>query len=223
MKRPLSNFWKLLKKMIFPTLGLIVVVILIYRFLFDLQSFSRSLASISLPAALLCAFLLFRRQIAERISSITELSAGGMTTKLNLSQGQIETEIASKQLAEATKDGAHENFSKDEVIEIMNISAAWGFDMSKIGFKSTPIPQVTWEGRNPVINFGIGDSKSYDELEKTLIIQKIYETQDSLDSLTFLDQMSTGLTPSKETVLKKKLKRLKDQLREIDPGSSFLN
>jgi hypothetical protein len=195
-----------------------------YRFIWNLESFSKSSKSITWPLVGLLGILIFRSQIAERITAIVKVRAGSFGTYMDPDRPKYEAEITSKELAQATELNTNENLSREEIEEVMAISAAWGFDMAKIGFRQTPIPQVSWSGRSPVINFGISDKTENSISEKNLIIQKILEVQQELDSLSVLDRSGSlsGFIPNKESVLKKKLGRLTDQLSEIDPNSTFL-
>lgn len=60
--------------------------------------------------------------------------------------------------------------------------------------------------------------------ELDILIAKIQVAEDELAGLNVFEREGgfSGLQPSKESILKKKLARLYEQLREIDPQSVFL-
>lgn len=223
MKNKLPGKKAILNSIFFiVTAGLIGV--LAYRFIWNLDSFSKSSRALTWPLVGFICIVIFKSQIAERITAIVKVNAGTFGTYMDPNRPKFESEITSKELAQVTDSNTNEYLTREETEEVIRISAAWGYEMAKIGFRNTPIPQVTWSGRSPVINFGISELSQSSTTEKNLIIQKIQEVQEELDSLSVLDRSGTfsGFMPNRESVLKKKLDRLINQLRELDPSSTFL-
>lgn len=198
---------------------------LIFRFAFKLDEFASSSRAISWPLVALLITLIFRNQIKERISSILEVRAGSTTTVFNASKADDSSEEANTKLAEISSKYPSANIDQNEIEEIIRVSAAWGFNMAHIGFTSTPIPIVQWEGNTPRILYGQSPMGGIEKAnEKAILIEKILDTQNQIDSLSLLDKSGTmnGFFPTKESTLKKQLSRLGEQLKAIDPNSTFI-
>lgn len=208
-----------------PALALLFVGILMFRFIFDLPRFSESIESLNFPLALILFILLFKHPIRVKLESMIEFKHRETSAKFQPSISKSQEESASIEFAQVVKEGSDRNFDQLEIENVMKMAASWGYNMAKMGFKSTPIPKIDWSNSQPSIKFGYSSpDKTLDLGEKDFIISKIVETQESLDGLSIFDRSATvsGLMPSRQSVLTKKLERLYSQLSEIDPSSSFL-
>lgn len=154
-----------LKKIFFATINLIRIALLptliiwfiglsVYRFTWDIDSFSKGAAAITWPFATFVTVLFFRDLLVERIKAITEFRIGNTRA-----------------------------FLKD--------------------------PEVKERPRQHEID---------------ILIAKIQLAEDELAGLNVFEREGgfSGFQPSKESVLKKKLERLYEQLRAIEPQSVFL-
>ncbi len=116
---------------------------------------------------------------------------------------------------------------RDTVERIIRSSAEWGHNMAVLGFKTTPIPQITWnEGGTPQIQFGVGSKQSVlspnDQADRDVLIKEILKIRREIESLGVMDRVSMGMAPTKEATLSAVLKDLETRLRRIDPSSVFL-
>jgi hypothetical protein len=53
-----------------------------------------------------------------------------------------------------TAEDQVQQIRRDAVEQIMREAAEWGWNMAQIGFKNPPIPQITWNGDTPQIDYG---------------------------------------------------------------------
>lgn len=220
-----------MKKYLTP-LGRTLVKALIAIYLFrltwlffeDISNFNKVIGQISLPITFIFLGVLFRKPIETLISNISRIKFGDNQFDIKdvkeISNETNESILKSIEPDEKSTEGT--NFSKPEVENLMELSAAWGYQMANLGFKTTPKPIIEWIGNIPKIAFGIGSGLNQNE-EKFYLINEISETQSELDKIGPLDRFQTSLTVSKEVALKKKLKRLQYLLHEIDPDSIFAN
>jgi hypothetical protein len=195
---------------------------LTWLFFTDIADFNEVIGQISLPITFIFLGILFRNPIEKLISNVSRIKFGDKQFDIKdvkeISNETNETILKSIEPDEKSPEGT--NFSKHEVENLMELSAAWGYQMANIGFKTTPKPIIEWKGNIPKIAFGIGSGQNQNE-EKFYLINEISETQSELDKIGPIDRLQTGLTVSKEMALKKKLKRLQNLLQEIDPDSIF--
>ena len=122
--------------------------------------------------------------------------------------------------------------AKDAVEQYMKVSAAWGYNMALIGFKSPPVPEIDWDEDRPQIKFGSGSTIEEnlgarvltvkEQTERDMIIREILGIRKELNGLSVYDRVSMGIGPSAENVLKYQLREMKKLLQKIDPTSIFL-
>jgi hypothetical protein len=208
-----------------PLLVVIFVGIITYRLLFDVENFSKTVGGLNLPLVLILFILLFKKTIVEKFQSMTELKYQDTSAKFQQREVQAQEDVASREFAKILGQNSEKILDRTEIENVMRMAAAWGFNMAKIGFRSTPMPIVDWNGSAPTIKFGQSQILSpANENEKAFIVSKILETQEAIDSLSVFDRSGAinGLIPSKQSVLMKKLMRLYANLRMVDPNSPFL-
>lgn len=137
-----------------PILLIWFVGLSLYRFTWDLDSFTKGTQAISLPFAILLVVLIFRDLLTQRIKEITELRIGNAHAVLRVPSAK-----------------AH---SRQHEIDIL--------------------------------------------------IAKINVAEDEIASLNVFERDGgfSGFQPSKESILNRRLERLYEKLRELDPQSVFL-
>ena len=208
-----------------PMVIAIFIGILTYRIVFNISQFERSISSFNFPIILLISVLLFRNAINDKLKQMNELKYREMIAKFELPSVINQEQTASREFAEIARKGPDSIFNEAEIENVMKMAASWGYNMANMGFKSTPIPEIEWRNNVPSIKFAKSANVAiHDESEKQFIISQIMETLEALDGLTVFEKDLTlsGLVPSRQSVLKKKLNRLYEQLRAIDPTSIFL-
>lgn len=208
-----------------PAVISVIVLTLLYRLIFNIESFQQTVNSITPTLVGIFCILLFKEELGEKIVQLFKLKLGKHEANFQRNTNQAQEEIATQEFADVFMSAKGEEFSKTDVEEIMKMSAAWGYNMSRMGFKSTPIPHIDWEGSSPRIKFGSSESGLSDQVraESELLVAQIIATQEEIDSLSVFQRMGNtgGIMPTRESVLRKKLIRLKTQLREINPQSTF--
>ncbi len=218
----MTKYLTRLGKILFVILILVYLLRLTWLFFVDITDFNAVLGQISLPITFIFLGVLFRKPIERLISNISRIKFGDKQFDIKdvreISNETNQTILKSMEPDEQRSEAT--NFSKEEVENLMALSAAWGYQMANIGFKTTPKPVIEWIGNVPKIAFGIGSGQNLNE-EKFYLINEINETQSELDKIGPLDKFQTSLTVSKEVALRKKLKRLQSLLKEIDPDSIF--
>lgn len=196
-----------------------------WLFFTDADRFTQIINALTLPVSIVIVSLVFRDTLSNLLGKMTQFKFG--QGEVNFDSNRQLSETSSKSI-EKTLSAEHPNRSPNleltriEIENVMELSAAWGYQMAEIGFKSTPRPLIEWEGKFPRIKFGM-TSNSVSSDEKDLLVKEILETKDALDRLGPLDRMQIGLSVSKEAALKKSLIRLQNLLRKIDPDSVFLD
>jgi hypothetical protein len=208
-----------------PSVIVIFLIILIYRLVFRLEEFRQSVEAFNLPIVALLAILIFKKEITEKISKLLQFKYGKSEAYFEKSSSENQERIASEQYAGFAKELTTAGLEEEKIEEIMKMAAAWGFNMAHMGFQTTPIPMIEWNGSAPMIKFGT--SSSVDPIrsrDRDLLVAEIQSTVEEIDGLSIFQKMNNtnGLIPTRESVLRKKLQRLRDQLRLIDPNSIFL-
>lgn len=193
----------------------------IYRMIYDVSTFSQMMKAISAPVVILIVIYLFRIQLASFLADLSHFVVKRNGNEFSAYREKKVNEEASEEIANEISPEI-EVFDKDVVERLMKVAAAWGYQMSKIGFKNIPEPVINWKDNQPEILYGRSSNPSNSD-EKQILIADIQKIRMEIDSLGPIEKWSSGLNPSREKVLHERLKRNKEMLRKIDPSSVFLD
>lgn len=125
---------------------------------------------------------------------------------------------------------------KQAIEDIMRVSAWWGYDMAKLGFRTRPTPVVEWtEDGRPLIQYAKGEpGRSVNipmerggatpdlKVMASRLEQEIRDLEAKVESpMTIRDyaNMGTGDLDAMNAGSRARLRKLKSQLRTIDPDS----
>ena len=193
----------------------------IYRMIFDVTSFSEMISTISSPIVILILIYLFRVQLKSFLADLSHFVVKRNGNEISAYREKKVNEEASEEITNEISPEI-EVLDKEVVEKLMKVAAAWGYQMSKIGFQNVPEPVINWKDNQPEILYGRSNNPNNAD-EKQILIADIQKIRMEIDSLGPIEKWSSGLNPSREKVLHERLKRSKEMLRKIDPTSVFLD
>ena len=227
------------------SLAIFFVVIFSYFTIYHAQLFLAYLKVAIWPSIFLLFLGIYREEIRALLRNIKEFKIFGNNVTIGTEESQNLAVEGANAVAQKANDSinelpsmseisTHSNTDSDatlkrETVErIMRSSAEWGHNMAVLGFRTTPIPQITWKDDGmPQIQFGVGSGQlvlsPHDQADRDILIKEILKIRLEMKSLTVFDRISTGMGgPTKEAALKAVLKDLDTGLRRLDPSSAFL-
>lgn len=212
-------FKKELFKFVLFVLATGFIVVMSWRFLYDIESFNMTFKLISLPVVIVIVALIFRSELSQLLLVVSKVNYKDVEISTTRSREGLLDEAK----VEITQIPSVESFysNKEEVEKLMQVASDWGYGMAQIGFTMPPKLALEWENSKPIIKYGFSHNSSFDE-DKRNLINDIKKIRRELDGLSAFDKYSMGILPSKEQVLRKDLERTRSHLREIDPESIYL-
>jgi hypothetical protein len=150
------------------------------------------------------------------------------------SQAPATLPAAARPTATATGQAEKDEPARRAAIEkIIRDSAAWGHAMAGIGFKSTPIPVVSWSpDGSPKIDFGRSDVTPGFVQESTLgtpyrndaaYARNLEREIKSLEDAEYSPMRAIGAFGGGDQAREARLKSLRERLRRADPNSAYLD